>query len=93
MSLKHSKLKRALYQTPQAPGIEIERYVIENMSDLNAFIKVINTPTIVINNWTDCIEKGHIIIATDPNWIGYPTYCFESKDVSHPANYVRIKNL
>lgn len=93
MALKHKKLKRALYQTPQFEGVDIEKYVIENLDDLKAYTKVINVPTIVVNNWTNSLNEGRIIIATDPSWIGYPTYCFESKDMSHPSNYVRVKNI
>ncbi len=98
MALKRTNLKRGIYTSPQSGNAEIERYVIENDKDLKAFVKEFqqlkHLPKSIdmIGNLKRALKEGHIIILTDENRIGFPTYCFENTTNStHPSSYNRVR--
>lgn len=94
--MKFKTLKRGLYTSPQIKdGSQVERYVIENEEDVNAFFeKFEKAKRVMKKDFFQCLSEGHIIIATDEVWSGYPTYCFESPEGStHPSSFIRVKLL
>lgn len=95
--MKFKTLKRGLYTTPQLKdGSQVERYVIENESDLSAFFtKFPKSRKMLLNDMLRSLSDGLIIIATDEHWMsGHPTYCFESPEGStHPSSFIRVKLL
>jgi hypothetical protein len=93
--MKHKKLKRGIYTSPQSGTKEIERYVIENEQDLKAFAKAFpRARKFFEDNMRNSLAQGYIIIATDEHELsGLPTYCFESKDPNntHPSSFHRVR--
>ena len=97
MALKFQDLKRGLYKSQYTGDLELERYIIENETDLKLFkdkfpmIKNFSIENVVSND----LEKGRVIIATDCHKMtGYPTYCFEaSPDDNNITAMHRIKLL
>ena len=95
--MKHNDLKRGLFKSPHLGDLEIERYVIENEADLNAFSK--KYPQIknlhVYDNIKNSLIEGYIILFTDAHQLsGFPTYCFESKpENTHPSSIHRLRLL
>lgn len=93
--MNHDDLKRGIYTTPHLGTMELERYVVENEDDLNAFRE--KFPQInmlqIYNNLKNSLAQGYIIILTDAHkFSGFPTYCFESKpDNTHPSSMHRVK--
>jgi hypothetical protein len=91
--VKHKDLKWGVYTSPQSGEVEIERYIVENDDDLQAFAK--KFPQIKMfkmnENLKRCLTEGYIIILTDLHSMsGMPTYCFESKaDNTHPSSMHR----
>lgn len=91
----NKNLKWGIYKSPQSGDVEIERYIVENENDLNAFrdqfpqIKILN----MYNNLKQSVNEGYVVILTDPHRMtGMPTYCFESKpDNTHPSSMHRVK--
>ncbi len=93
--MKHKKLKRGIYTSPQSGTQEFERYVIENEQDLNAFLEHFpNRMTMMGQNMRDALAQGYTIIATDEHPLSkLPTYCFETKDPNnqHPSSFHRVR--
>ena len=92
--MKHKKLKRGIYTSPQSGTEEFERYVIENEQDLKAFAKAFpKAKTFFEDNMRNSLAQGYIIVATDEHRMsGLPTYCFESqKDNQHPSSFHRVR--
>ncbi|WP_300571190.1 hypothetical protein [Flavobacterium sp.] len=99
MALNHKNLKRGIYTSPQSGDTELERYIIENQEDLNAFLKAF--PMVkqlpkqfdMVGNWKRSLSEGRIIIATDENYhSGLPTYCFENTTGStHISSFNRVR--
>jgi hypothetical protein len=92
--LKHEDLKHGLFTSPQSGSIQFKRYIIENVEDLNKFrekypqINMLN----VYNDILKDMENGKIVLATDDNFTGMPTYCFESAiGNDHPSSIHRVK--
>lgn len=91
MALSAPHLKNGLYETTQAPGMKLERYILENENDLQNFCAHFEVLEISIKTWAECIAEGHIVIIRDENRFGMFSFCFESEDFSHPSNFVRVK--
>ena len=99
--LNHRDLKIGIYTSPQCDeGVTFEQYVIENETDLKAWLKALDPPKYVKNvmgkDMLRALTEGHIIIATDENRLsGFPTYCFETTDPAnqHPSSHHRVKLL
>lgn len=93
--MKHKKLKRGIYTSPQSGSLEFERYVIENEQDLNAYLNCFpNRTTMMGENMRKSLAQGYTIVATDEHPLsGLPTYCFESKDKDnqHPSSFHRVR--
>jgi hypothetical protein len=93
--MKHKKLKRGIYTSPQSGTQEFERYIIENEQDLYAFLKCFpNRMTMMGENMKKSLSEGYVIIATDEHPLTKsPTYCYESKDPNntHPSSFHRLR--
>lgn len=93
--MKHKKLKRGIYTSPQSGTQEFERYVIENEQDLKAFAKAFpKAKQFFEDNMRKSLAQGYTIVATDEHPMsGLPTYCFESKDKDnqHPSSFHRVR--
>lgn len=99
MALNHKNLKRGIYTSPQSKDLELERYIIEDTKDLNAFVKMfplmkqLPKQFDMIGNWKRSLKEGRIIIATDEHHAsGLPTYCFENTtDSTHIGSFNRVR--
>ena len=90
--MKHNQLKRGNFKNSN--GMKFERYVIENQSDVDKFFEIFSIAIkFMKSNFETSLKDGMIIIATDLTVSGFPSYCFESNDLSHPSNFVRIELL
>lgn len=97
--LKHKDLKSAFFTTPQINTSfgAFERYVIENMNDLNAFAKkfpqIKEKPFNMFANLKRSLDNGEVLILTDEHRnSGFPTYCTESSaGNTHPSSIHRVK--
>lgn len=93
-TVKHKNLKWGVYTSPQSDDFEFERYVIENLTDFENFLKTF--PEIksfgVAESMVRSLNSGSIIIATDKHPAsGFPTWCFESKDNAHISSINRVR--
>lgn len=95
--MKRKHLKRGLFTSPQSGNLEFERYVIENVKDLNKFLRVFDVKlSMVVPKLKEALSEGEIIIATDEHPLsGMFTYCYETKDKTniHPSTFHRVKLL
>jgi hypothetical protein len=94
--MNNSKLKQAVYTNP-AGDFKTERYVVETQEDLNAFLKAFPENKIMLKKpLTEDLERGKIIILTDPTRSGFSSYCYEDivgdRDVLtlHPTSFIRV---
>ena len=89
--LKRGLYKNALHKDP------IEKYVIENASDLEKFFKafpIVGSSKLMNEGYINAIKRGDIVIADDPHPVHQlNTYCYEStpNDNPHPSEYFRIE--
>lgn len=92
MALIKTNLKQAMFTSPQSGNKPFPRYVIENEKDLELFCEEIQMLRRQKQSIRECIADGYTIILTDPNRMGYPTYCFETKDKNntHPSSFHRV---
>ena len=92
--MKNTKLKQALFTSPQSGTTKFGRYVVENEADFKKFLRVFDLLKRTKESIRESLREGRIIILTEPNtWTGYPSYCFESKDPNdtHPSSFHRVK--
>jgi len=80
------KLKWGVYST-ESGNKQIEMNVLENQTDLNKFIKAVDS-TMMQNMWSKYIKEGDIILVHSNGF----SWCTESpKDSTHPNSYIRLK--
>ncbi|GAG03480.1 unnamed protein product [marine sediment metagenome] len=78
----------------QGEDSQFERYVIEDQADITAFTKAF--PEIksvgVLDSFNEVVAEGRVVIATDRHPLsGFPTWCTESQNDSHPSSIIRVK--
>lgn len=94
--MQNTKLKTAVYTNP-AGEFKTERYVVESQEDLNAFLKAFPENNLILKKpLTGDVERGKIILLTDPTRSGFSSYCFETvvgdRELSelHPTSFIRV---
>lgn len=94
--MQNAKLKQGVYTNP-AGDFKTERYVVETQEDLNAFLEAFPENKIMLKTpLTGDVERGKIILLTDPTRSGFSSYCFETvvgdRDVLtlHPTSFIRV---
>ncbi len=92
MEVQNKNLKWAVIESPQS-DVNFERYIIENQDDLDAFAKEFSEINLVgvRISMQDCINEGRVVLATDRHPISnFPTWCVESRDLSHSHSFKRV---
>lgn len=94
--MRNTKLKSAVYTNPTG-DFKTERYVVESQEDLNAFLKAFPENKLMLKTpLTQDLERGKLIILTDPTRSGFSSYCYETivgeRELSelHPTSFIRV---
>lgn len=69
-------------------GGEFEWFIVENNNDIQKLEPRFHIASKEV--WQKHLKKGETVICC-PNAFGYLSFCFASKDHSHPSNWV-LKN-